>query len=378
MTDNPNDQAWLSGSNDHSDHTSNGSNKSLATFDNHILKRAIATLDPGYFAWVMGSGIVSIGASLVGQVLISRIIFGVSIIAYATLLAAYTVRAIWFRPHFLQSLREPNIAMGYFTIVAGSNVLGFRFIIAGFPSVTLLLAIFSVLIWIVLTYGLPSFIVAGARRPIFREINGTWLIWVVATQSIAIASAGLANYEKSELFQKTLPAIAVSFWGIGVMLYLILIVMIFFRLLLVEVTAKEMGPAYWIAMGATAISARAAAGILALRGDFSSIIVGDLKPFLIGFSVVLWAFGSWWIPLLVLFGIWRYLIQKYPKDYEPRLWSVVFPVGMYTVASYSLGSVAHLDFMTTIGKVWLWVGVFTWLIVMILMAAALFKTILKH
>lgn len=239
-------------------------------------------------------------------------------------------------------------------------------------------AVFSVLVWIVLTYGLPSFIVAGARRPIFREINGTWLIWVVATQSIAIACGGLANYEKSALFQKTLPAIAISFWGIGVMLYLILIVMIFFRLLLVEVTAKEMGPAYWIAMGATAITARAAAGILALRGDFASIIISDLKSFLIGFSVILWAFGSWWIPLLVLFGIWRYLVKKYPKDYEPRLWSVVFPVGMYTVASYSLGSVAHLDFMTAIGKDWLWVGVITWLAVMILMISALTKAIWRH
>jgi tellurite resistance protein TehA-like permease len=100
----------------------------------------------------------------------------------------------------------------------------------------------------------------------------------------------------------------------------------------VAVTPAEMGPAYWIAMGATAISVRAAAGILVLHGPHAATLVADLRPFLVGLSVVLWAFGTWWIPLLILFGIWRYVVQDYSRSYEPRLWSVVFPLGMYTVA----------------------------------------------
>jgi hypothetical protein len=71
-----------------------------------------------------------------------------------------------------------------------------------------------------------------------------------------------------------------------------------------ELTPAEMGPAYWIAMGATATSVRAA-GILALRTAGSAPLLAGLRPFLLGLSVVLWAFGSWWIPLLVLFGYWR-------------------------------------------------------------------------
>lgn len=223
----------------------------------------------------------------------------------------------------------------------------------------------------VLTYGLPWSIVAAAHRPVLGELNGTWLIWVVATQSLSIVAAGLAPVAPSAWLQGALPAVAVCLWGVGVMLYLVLIVLIFLRLLLVAVTPAEMGPAYWIAMGATAISVRAAAGILVLHGPHSGALVADMRPFLIGLSVVLWAFGTWWIPLLVLFGMWRYVVQRYSRAYEPRLWSVVFPLGMYTEASYTLGKAAGLGFMVSIARAWVWVGVAGWVAVFGLMLVAL-------
>jgi tellurite resistance protein TehA-like permease len=88
-------------------------------------------------------------------------------------------------------------------------------------------------------------------------------------------------------------------------------------------------------------------------------------------SVVLWAFGTWWIPLLVLFGVWRHLLRRYPLTFEPRLWSVVFPLGMYTVASVSLGRAANLGFLVTVARGWLWVGVVAWGAVLAMMLAAL-------
>jgi tellurite resistance protein TehA-like permease len=97
---------------------------------------------------------------------------------------------------------------------------------------------------------------------------------------------------------------------------------------------------------------------------------------LIGVSVVLWAFGTWWIPLLVLFGIWRYLLRGYPRAYEPGLWNVVFPLGMFTVACWSLGHAARgLNFMSSIARFWFWVGLGAWIIVFVLMAAALLRAV---
>ncbi|MGH9104498.1 MAG: tellurite resistance/C4-dicarboxylate transporter family protein [Acidimicrobiales bacterium] len=336
---------------------------------------ALATLDPGYFAWVMASGIVSIGADLLGYHVLSQVVLGFTAAAFVGLGTAYVARLWLFGRLVRKSLRDPTTAMAYFTVVAGTDVLATRLSMGGHSLVTLGLGAATAGLWTVLTYGLPWSIVASAHRPVLGEINGTWLIWVVATQSLSIVAAALAPSAPSGGLRADLPAVSVCLWGVGVMLYVVLIVIIFLRLLLVEVTPQEMGPAYWIAMGATAISVRAAAGILALHGHQAAALIDALRPFVVGLSVVLWSFGTWWIPLLVLFGIWRYVVRGYSRSYEPRLWSVVFPLGMYTVASVTLGRVAGLGFMVSVARVWIFVGLAAWAATMALMLAALFRAL---
>ena len=208
---------------------------------------------------------------------------------------------------------------------------------AGHPGITAGLALAAGCVWVVLNYWLPWSIVARAHRPVLREFNGTWFIWVVGTQSLAIAAIGLVGASHAEGLRRHLAEAAVCLWGVGIVLYLVLVVIILLRLMVVEVTPAEMGPAYWIAMGATAISVRAAAGILGLPGSIGGFPVGELHAFVLGTSVVLWSFGTWWIPLLVLFGLWRHVLRRYPLGDEPGPGSMVFPVGRDAVASSSLG-----------------------------------------
>jgi tellurite resistance protein TehA-like permease len=268
------------------------------------------------------------------------------------------------------------MAVAYFTVAAGIDVLATRLVMSAHVNVAFGLGVAAAAIWLVLTYWLPWSIVASTRHPVLADMNGTWLVWVVATQSLAVVAAATSPQAPSTWLRVYLPIVAICLWGVGVMLYLILIVIVFVRLLLVEFSPAEMVPAYWIAMGATAISVRAAAGILVLHGSAATPLINELRPFLVGVSVVLWAFGTWWIPLLVLFGIWRYLIRGYPRSYEPRLWNVVFPLGMYTVASWSLGHAASgLIFMTSIARIWFWVGFAAWIIVLTLMAVAALRAV---
>ena len=125
-------------------------------------------------------------------------------------------------------------------------------------------------------------------------------------------------------------------------------------------------------MGATAITVLAGAKILGLPGTLP--VVKATSGFVEGFSFALWAFGTWWIPLLVILGLWRHIRRHWPLTYEPALWSVVFPLGMYTVACWSLGHTTAFTFMTSIARVWIWVGVAAWVVVLVLMAAAFFRT----
>ena len=127
------------------------------------MARGLATLDPGYFAWVMASGIISVGTDLLGYHALSQVVLGVTVVAFASLGVAYTVRLIWFRPFVRHSLRDPTTAMAYFTVVAGTDVLAARVSMGGHSLLTLALGAAAALIWLVLTYGLPWSIVASAR-----------------------------------------------------------------------------------------------------------------------------------------------------------------------------------------------------------------------
>jgi tellurite resistance protein TehA-like permease len=82
-----------------------------------------------------------------------------------------------------------------------------------------------------------------------------------------------------------------------------------------------------------------------------------------GFSYALWAFGTWWIPLLVVLGLWRHVWQHWPLTYEPTLWSVVFPLGMYSVATLVYGKAARLSFTEPLSRFMLWVAIAAWVAV---------------
>ena len=135
---------------------------------------------------------------------------------------------------------------------------------------------------------------------------------------------------------------------------LLLVSLILLRWLTVPMTPQALGPSYWILMGATAIIVLAGARILGLPAALAAARAA--AGFIEGFSFALRAFGTWWIPLLVVLGFWRHVRHHWPLSYEPALWSVVFPLGMYSVATLMFGKVAHLAFMEPLSRFMLWVA----------------------
>ncbi len=86
-----------------------------------------------------------------------------------------------------------------------------------------------------------------------------------------------------------------------------------------------------------------------------------------GLSFVFWAFGTWWIPLLIVLGLWRHVRHQWPLTYEASLWTIVFPLGMYSVATSSFGTAANLGFMAPLGRFTLRVAVGAWAAVAVAM-----------
>ena len=102
----------------------------------------------------------------------------------------------------------------------------------------------------------------------------------------------------------------------------------------------------------------------------------DAARGLIGGTVVLfWCFALWQYPLLFGAGLWRHLTHRVPLRYVPSLWSMVFPLGMFAVASLRLGRVEHLPLVEGIGMAGLVIAASAWTAVAVGLGAALVRGI---
>jgi tellurite resistance protein TehA-like permease len=111
-------------------------------------------------------------------------------------------------------------------------------------------------------------------------------------------------------------------------------------------------------MGAMAISALA--GSLLIISAPDAPYLHSLLPFLKGFTVFYWATGTWWIPMLVVLGLWRYVFKRFPLRYDPLYWGAVFPVGMYAVATLEMARAMDLGFLELVAQYFVYLAIFAW------------------
>jgi tellurite resistance protein TehA-like permease len=318
----------------------------------------IASLHPAYFALVMATGIVSIAAQLLGMTAVAGLLFALNLVFYPALIALTIVRVARYRERVVADLLDHGRSVGFFTTVAGTCVLGSQFVtVAGTWPAAAGLWLIGILLWAVITYGVLTVLTVKEHKPPMPEgLSGGWLVSVVAAQSVSVLGTQLAGgfgaREPLVLF------VSLLLWLGGGMLYIWIISLIFFRYTFFVMEPSDLGPPYWINMGAVAISTLA--GALLVAAAPASPVLDDLLPFLKGMTLLFWATATWWIPMLVILGIWRHVIRRFPLRYDPLYWGAVFPLGMYTVSTYRLGQVVEVPVLMAIPRVFIWVALLAW------------------
>jgi tellurite resistance protein TehA-like permease len=325
------------------------------------LRSGLRDFFPGYFALVMATGIIAVAANLLHYRVLGWALLVVTLASYSVLWVITCLRIIRFPHAIIHDFTSHERGPTFLTIVAANGVLGSTFDSFGIMR-DLLPGVFwfSVALWCVLVYGFLSAVTVGITKPDLEHgLSGGWLLLVVATESLSILSCLVVKQTGGPAW---LVFVSLAFYFLGSMLYILLSALIFFRWVFRPMYPAEMGASWWINMGAVAIATLAGAQLMALPTIPSEL--APLPGFVALFTILLWATSTFWIPLLVILFIWREM-QRGPHGYDPGLWSAVFPLGMYGVATHDYAAAAHLSFLQPIPYWMFWIALATWLLTFI-------------
>ncbi|PJF38862.1 MAG: C4-dicarboxylate ABC transporter, partial [Phototrophicales bacterium] len=287
---------------------------------------ALESLHPGNFAMVMATGIISIGAGHLGYATLSKMFALIAGIAWSMLLVLSILRVIKFAHAVQIDLTSPRMVFSYFTLVAATDIVGMLLFKYGYEWGALVCWFIAFGSWAILLYLAFSVLTFLSHEHNVNIMHGGWLITIVGTQSLVLLGVKIAplfgqyaNYMMMELHM---------LWGLGIALYGIFVTLFCYRIFFLSLKPEDLSPLLWVVMGAAAISANAGTSLFETPSLLS--FLQEQKPFIDGITLLSWSWATWWIPMLFLFGVWKHVVRKRRFQYEPVIWSMVFPLGMYT------------------------------------------------
>ncbi len=324
------------------------------------LKQRLAGMHPAYFAMAMATGIVSLAAHQLGLDAFARLLLWLNLPVYLFIWIAFLLRAAMFPARVAADLQSHQRGPGFFTAVAATSVVGTQCVVLlDNTLVAMVLWWLALLLWFVLTCTIFVLLSVKEEKPTLAEgINGGWLLAVVAPQSLVVLGSALGPglLVEADITQFTL----ISLWLCGGMLYIWMIALIFFRYMFFKFAPSDLMPPYWINMGAVAISTLAGAK-LALIGEASPLLA-PMLPFIKGLTLMFWATATWWIPILVILGVWRHRVRGFGFRYDPLYWGLVFPLGMYSVCTFQLARVLETPFLLGISRIFVALALVAWVL----------------
>lgn len=278
----------------------------------------------------MATGIVSIAAADHGYHIISEGLLVLAAVGLPVLIVA--MAAHWRRFDF----RDLDVSLGLFTYVAACAVLGAR--LSEHRVVLWVFAGMALQGWLslapVVAWGLWRHRWTGLRD----RAHGGWELASVATSALAILSAGLGI---------VFPGL--MFWGVAICIYLLMTSLVLWRVVHDSKAPQLSEPDSWILMGAAAIAT--------LAGDHlhQVLLPGPLADGVRAVTIVTWIVATLWIPPLTYVALRRWASS----------WAAVFPLGMYSSATYAMAVETGWRRLATVSLAFFWIAAAAWVLVTI-------------
>jgi tellurite resistance protein TehA-like permease len=301
---------------------------------------------PDVFAAVMATGILSIAAGKHQYALISETLGVLATLALLILIALVLVTgaiASW-------DLTDPDVTLRLFTFVAACAVLDSR--LASYRVVMLMLGAVALLSWLALI-ALSARNMSAHSWPTLRDrAHGAWELASVGTSGLAIVATLVARHtpERWALW------VAVPVWVVALGIYALMTWLIVWRAVAERREHNGFEPDTWILMGGLAIAT--------LAGDDIHILAPTwLAPTVRMVTMVTWVAATLWIPPLINFGLQRLSRRPAMLRFAGVWWALVFPLGMYSVATDAMAAELGRRSLSTVSLVFFWDALAAWLIV---------------
>src|SRR5262249_40980876 len=154
--------------------------------------------------------------------------------------------------------RNHRTGPGFLTAVAATSILGSQFVLfRSNRDAAAALWVMSLVLWIGLIYAVfVAMTIKRVKPPLATGLDGTWLLTVVATESMAILATHVSGvFSRPDI----VVVVSLCLFLLGGVLYLILISLIAQRWLFESMRPEQLTSSYWINMGAAAITTLAGA-----------------------------------------------------------------------------------------------------------------------
>lgn len=279
-------------------------------------------------AFVMATGIVSVGLHLTGFEVVSWLIFALAAAVWLLLAIDFGTRLLWHRSQWEAEADTPPALTG----VAATTVLGTRLSLSGWQIAACTLLVLAAAIW-------PGLLLAVLRHWNRRMRGGAFLV-CVSTQGLAVLAGTLALADVGDW----LVWVALALFCVGVLFYLAAFAD--FDIRQVWIGAGDQ----WVATGALAISTLAAAELVGAHqwSGAAHLLLEAVALIVLGLN---------------LFGYTILLVAEVIRprpEYDIRRWATVFPLGMTAVATLATSTAIDLPALRTLGDLLLLVAVCAW------------------
>jgi C4-dicarboxylate transporter/malic acid transport protein len=331
---------------------------------------------PGWFGAVMGTAIVGVAASLnPGGIAtlaapartLSQVMVVLAAVLAAVLAVGYLGRFALHADAALADLRDPVTGALYGTLPGGILVVAAAAAAVGptwFPATTVR-DVIAGLDWV----GIPlafamsvlfAYLLFVRSELVPETVNGGWFIPPVVNIVVPLVLVPLVP-GSSPATGRALLLTSYAFFGMGFLLYLLVVTMLHHRLVLHPLPHAGLAPSLWIGLGPIGVGSLA----LVKMAGAGTAAFGPTEPTVAVLSklaaTALWGFGLWWLAASVLLLV--HYLRSGPLPYGIGWWGFTFPLGAYTVATLALARSWNLRGLDWVGAgLFVLLGLF-WLLV---------------